>query len=439
MVRKNILPLSAVRAATCGALRVCGLLVGCVLLSPPLSRAAEVMSAEPAERETDDWAVHGQLTFTEQEASNFAAPYRGPNSLTPGRGKETTDATLYVGRRLWRDGELWINPEIDQGFGLDNTLGVAGFPSGEAYKVGENQPYLRLQRLFVRSTVNLNGATSDVEAAANQFAGTRSENRWVFTLGKTSVGDMFDANQYAHDPRNDFLNWSVIDGGAFDYAADAWGYSIGAVAEWYHGSWAMRSGIYDLSNVPNSVHLQAGLHQVQWLVEAEHRYAVAGLAGKAVITGFESRGRMALLDDALTHAELTGGPIDLPAVRRYRSRTGASANIEQSLTGDIGAFARLSSAGGNVEAYEFTDIDRSVAAGISMKGVRWRRAQDTFAIAAVENVISTTRQRYLAAGGLGILIGDGQLPHPAPERLVETYYSLFWCSSVQVTLAYQRV
>jgi len=439
MLRDALLQFPAGRGGSWTRQRACALLLATLLLSSGASRATEAAAPEPPAESTDVWAVHGQFTFTEQEAGNFSAPYHGANSLTPGRGHETTDATVYLGRRLWRDAEFWVNPEIDQGFGLDNTLGVAGFPSGEAYKVGKNQPYFRLQRVFVRSTINLDGPTSAVDATANQFAGSHSENRWVFTFGKMSVADVFDANQYAHDPRNDFLNWSVIDGGGFDYAADAWGYSVGVATEWYRGDWALRAGLFDLSNVPNSVHLQPGLHQIQWLVEAEHRYEFAGLGGKAAITCFESRGRMALLEDALSQAQLNGGPIDLGAVRAYRTRAGISANLEQALTGNLGAFARISGAGGNVEAYEFTDIDRSIAAGLSLKGGSWRRAQDTFAIAAVDNVISSTRQRYLAAGGLGILVGDGQLPHPAPERLIETYYSWHLSSQLQVTLDYQWV
>src|SRR5262249_57329952 len=107
----------------------------------------------------------------------FPAPYRGPNSLSPDRGAQTADATLYLGARLWSGAEAWINPEIDQGFGLDNTLGLAGFPSGEAYKVGKSQPYLRLHRLFVPQTVDLDGATQDVEGAVQRFVGLRAGSR----------------------------------------------------------------------------------------------------------------------------------------------------------------------------------------------------------------------------------------------------------------------
>lgn len=385
------------------------------------------------------WAIHGQVTYTEQETDAFAAPYRGHNSLSPSQGKETTDATLYVGRRLWRGAELWVNPEIDQGFGLDNTVGLAGFPSGEAYKVGRNRPYFRLQRAFVRDTIDAGGDTISTDAGANVFKADHTTNRWVVTAGKFSVGDVFDVNQYAHDPRGDFLNWSVIDGGAFDYAADAWGYTAGVAIERYAGHWTIRGAAFDMSTVPNSEHLQPGLHQFQWIGEIERRYSWAGAPGKTLVTVFDSRARMALLDDALARAALEGGPIELPPVRRYRSRVGVSLNAEQALTDDVGLFARASSAGGNVETYEFTDIDRSILLGAAIKGVRWSRPNDTWGFAWVSNQISDTRRRYLAAGGLGILVGDGRLENAGPEQIAETYYRIQVASFLHLSLDYQRV
>jgi high affinity Mn2+ porin len=176
-----------------------------VSCSPVVNAADENHSEAATAIPSELFAIHGQVTYVEQETGGFSAPYRGPNSLSPNSGKETVDATLYVGVRLWPGAEGWINPEIDQGFGLDNTLGVAGFPSGEAYKVGKNQPYFRLPRLFVRETLDLDG---DREAVA-------ADNRWVFTVGKFSVVDIFDTNQYAHDPRNDFLNWAAVETGSF--------------------------------------------------------------------------------------------------------------------------------------------------------------------------------------------------------------------------------
>ena len=385
------------------------------------------------------FAVYGQATYTEQETDGFHAPYAGPNSLSPHSGRETADATLYLGARLWKGAELWLDPEADQGFGLDDTLGLAGFSSGEAYKVGRKAPYFRLQRAFIRQTLNLGGAAGSVDAGPNQFALPQSSNRLVLTVGKMSVVDIFDVNRYAHDPRADFLNWSVIDAGTFDYAADAWGYSVGGAAEWYVGSWAWRAGVFDLSDVPNSTRLEPGFDEYQVDLEAEHRHELRGQPGKVDITVFESRGRMGLLEDAIAYAQANGLQPDSAPVRRYRKRDGISLNFEQQLTPDVGMFARLGDAGGNVESYEFTDIDRTASLGVSVDGGPWQRPQDMLGLAGVVNAASRDRRQYLAAGGLGILVGDGRLPHAGHENILETYYEAAVFSAVQVTLDYQWV
>jgi high affinity Mn2+ porin len=416
------------------------ILSGAILSYCPVGTAAdENQPTGAADVVGEQFAIHGQFTYVEQETDSFKAPYAGPNSLSPRQGRETADLTLYAGARLWSGAEIWINPEIDQGFGLDDTLGVAGFPSGEAYKVGKNQPYLRLPRLFVRQTLDLAGEREAVAPQANQLGGDRSLDRWVFTVGKFSVVDIFDTNQYAHDPRNDFLNWTAIDAGSFDYAADAWGYTVGAAAERYQGAWTVRAGLFDLSNVPNSVHLEPGLHELQVDLEVERRHEILGHPGKVMLTAYDSRGRMGLLDEAVQIAQATGNPVDIAATRQLRDRLGADFNLEQELAPDLGMFARVGKSAGNVEPYEFTDIDRTAAAGLSLKGSRWTRADDTVGLAGIVNGISAARERYLNAGGLGILVGDGQLPHPGPEQILETYYSLGVVAQAHVSLDYQFV
>jgi high affinity Mn2+ porin len=392
-----------------------------------------------AAADEDAFALHGQFTYVVQATSDFNAPYRGPNSLSPNNNEETTDATLYLGWRLWKGAEIWINGELDQGFGLDDTLGVAGFPSGEAYKVGNNHPYIRMPRLFVRQTVNLDGSPENVEAGANQFGGTHSTNRVVIWLGKFSVADVFDTNQYAHDPRRDFLNWTAIDSGTFDYAADAWGYTVGTAVEWYQDVWTLRGGFFDLSEVPNSVHLEPGFHEFQLDFELEHRHEIGSRPGRLLLTLFESRGRMGLLNDAVQLAESTGSPPDIAAVRTYRSRGGASLSFEQELAPDLGMFARAGKADGSTEVYEFTDVDRTLAAGISLQGARWGRSDDAVGLAAIDNRISGAREAFLNAGGLGILVGDGKLPHPGPEQIIETFYSAAIANFAHLSLDYQWI
>ncbi len=384
--------------------------------------------------------IHGQSTLLWQGYPAFRSPYQGPNSLPGGgEGRETWDATLYAGVRLWQGAELWINPEIDQGFGIANTLGIAGFPSGEAYKVGFSYPYAQLPRAFVRQTIDLGGDTQKVDAGINQFAGSQTADRLVITVGKFGVTDVFDTNKYAHDPRNDFMNWTLIDTATFDYAANAWGYTYGAAAEWYQGDWTLRGGLFDLSTVPNSTDLDPSFGQFQWVGEIERRYDLWGHPGKLAVTGFLSRGRMGSFADAIALAAITGGPADIAAVRQYQSRGGVSLNLEQEITSELGFFARAGVANGTIEPYEFTDVDRTAAAGLSLAGKQWGRPDDTVGLAGVVNGISKVHQEFLNDGGLGILVGDGMLPHPGPEQIIETYYSYAVSDSTHVTGDYQFV
>ena len=400
---------------------------------------AGLLSKGPAPLDLGWFAVHGETTFIEQYVPPFHAPYRGANSLIPNQGREGGDASLSAGFRLWRGAELWIDPEIDQGFGVSNTEGVAGYVNGAAAKVGAAVPYARLPRYFVRQTIDLGGKSQKVDGAANQFAGSQTENRVVFTVGKYAATDIFDKNKYATDPRNDFLNWALVDTGTFDYAADAWGYSYGAAAEWYQGDWTVRGGLFDLSIVPNSAELDPNFEQFQWLGEIERRYQLFGHAGKIAVTGFLSRGRMGTFADAIALAQMSGGIPATAAVRRYRSRPGLSANLEQEITSDLGVFARVGWADGNVEPYEYADIDRTVAAGLQLKGTQWGRPDDTVGVAGVVNEISAEHQAYLNAGGLGILVGDGMLPHPGAEKIIEAYYSYALSPATHITADYQFI
>ena len=390
--------------------------------------------------ENDRFALHGQTTFVDQGHDAFASPYQGANSLSPvASGRETWDVTLYAGVRPWSGAELWINPEMDQGFGLSDTLGVAGFPSGEAYKVGRAIPYFRLQRFFLRQTIDLGGGAGKAAADLNQFAQDYTDNRLVFTFGKFAVTDIFDNNKYAHNPRGDFLNWSVIDAGTFDYAADSWGYSAGGAVEWYEGRWTLRGGAFLLSNVPNSPYLDTRFDQFQLVGEIEERHQILGEAGRLLLTGFLSRGEMGRYSDAVAYAQANGGAVSTGLVRHYASRPGVSLDLEQAITGDLGGFLRLGWANGAYEAYEFSDIDRTASGGLSLTGNRWGRASDTVGLAGVVNVASPQLLNYLAAGGLGVLVGDGRLPHPGTERILETYYDAAVTKGSDIALDYQWI
>jgi high affinity Mn2+ porin len=386
--------------------------------------------------ETNQVSIRGQTTYLQQYVAPFRSPYTGTNSLVPNQTRQTWDVTLFAGFRPWKGAEFWVNPEIDQGFGLSGTLGLAGFSSGEAYKVGAAAPYARIPRAFFRQTLDLGGETKKIDADINQFAGTQTSDRIVLTIGKFAVTDVFDTNKYAHDPRKDFMNWSVVDSGTFDYAADAWGFTYGATVEWYQGNWTFRGGLFDLSVVPNSTQLDPSFSQFQWVGEIERRHEIWGRPGKVAVTGFLTRGRMGRFDDAVALARATSATADTALVRRYQSRAGVSVHMEQEITADLGVFMRAGVADGSKESYEFSDIDTTLAAGLALSGSSWNRPNDTVGLAGVVNGISQARRTYFDTGGLGILVGDGRLPNARPEKILESYYS-FPIASWRATLGYQ--
>ena len=394
----------------------------------------------------DSFNVHAQTTFAWLAYPAFRSPYMGPQSLPGGGlGAETFDATLYAGIRLWQGAQLWINPELDQGFGFDNTHGLAGFASGEAFKLGFSYPYARLQRLFLRQTINLGGDVGKLDADINQFADTVTTNRLVLTVGRMFVTDIFDTNKYANSSKTDFMNWSFLNATTFDFAGDAWESTYGAVAEWYQNFWTLRAGVFDLSaapeggNSPTAIELDPTFHQFQMVGEIEERHELWGEPGKLKITGFISRGDAGEFADAVALAQATGTPADINAVRAYRSRPGVSANLEQQVTETVGVFARAGWADGNVEPWDFTDVDRTVSGGVSLNGKPWGRPGDAIGIAGAINGISPIHQAFFNAGGIGILIGDGQLPYPGLEQVFETYYSYALSPAWRVSVDYQFI
>ena len=408
--------------------------------------AKKPSAGKSAAPDDDRLSLHGQATFVEQAYPRIRSPYQGQNSLpASGEGRETFDMTLFAGLRLWQGAELWFNPEIDQGFGIGNTHGVAGYTSGEAYKEGSVYPYARIQRAFLRQTIDLGGKTEKYDADMNVFAGTRTADRLVFTIGRFGINDIFDTNKYANNPKSDFLNWSLINAGTFDYAGDAWGYTYGAAAEWYQGRWTLRGGVFDLSATPaGGISPLAGsldptFRQYQLVGEIEERHDLWGQPGKLKLTAFLSHGAAGAFADAIALAQATGQPADITAVRMTTNRPGVSVNLEQQVNDTVGVFARAGWADGNIEPWDFADIDRTVSGGVSINGKQWGRADDTVGIAGVVNGISGVHQAFFNAGGLGILIGDGQLPHPGPEQIFEAYYSYSVSASTKLSFDYQFV
>ncbi|MBV9480210.1 MAG: carbohydrate porin [Acidobacteria bacterium] len=382
-----------------------------------------------------DWSTHFQFTGIYQGYPAFRAPYSGANSLTPGnRSRETMTGTAYIGRALWEGGALYLNPEFAQGFGLSHTFGLAGFPNGEAQKSGSHVPKPYIARFYLTQTIGLGGEQEDVADDLNQVAGKRDISRITIYAGKMAIPDLFDGNSYAHDPRNDFMNWSVWEGGAYDYAADQRGYTDGIAAELNQKEWAFRLGGFLVPKHSNDRDLDTRiLKHGGYQAEFEKRHELLGQSGKVRVLGFLNRALSGSYREALT---IPG--IDIAATRKDRTKSGFVINLEQALTSDLGMFARLSYNDGHNEIMAFTDIDRSGQLGFSLKEERWGRPDDTIGLAGVINAISRDHADFLRAGGLGILVGDGRLTY-GTEKIIETYYRCQITASVSLTANYQYV
>ena len=244
------------------------------------------------------------------------------------------------------------------------------------------------------------------------------------TAGNLSAIDIFDDNAYAHDPRTQFLNWALITHGAYDFPADVRGYTWGAALEYFGDGWAVRAGRFLQPKQPNgqSLDWQAFKHYGDQ-VELERSHEIAGQPGKLRLLAFRARARMSRFRDALDLGAQTGTVPDINSVRTgTQTKSGLGVNLEQAISADAGVFARAMWADGQTETYAFTEIDRSLSGGVSLKGGSWGRAEDTVGVALARNGLSSARRDYLAAGGLGFFIGDGKLNY-APETILEAFYS----------------
>jgi high affinity Mn2+ porin len=383
----------------------------------------------------DRWELHGQTTYIQQGYPAFRSPYVGENSFTPwAQTRNTWTTTAYLGFRLWQGGEFYYSPELLQGFGLHETSGAAGFPNGEAQKSDFAYPHYHTSRLFYRQTFGFGGAQEKLESAPNQLFGKADISRLTLQVGKFPVTDVFDGNSYARDPRKDFINWSIWAAGAFDYGADKVGLTYGAVADFNQKNWALRAGYFLVPSQSNANTFDMHLMQRgNYVVELETRYSLLSRPGKLrtivwVNTVFAGSYRETLDNPALN--------LDIAQTRASRVKYGYVFNVEQSVTDDIGLFGRWSWNDGKNEIMAFTDIDASLSFGASIKGTAWGRPNDTVGVGAAFNGLSNDHRDFIAAGGLGILIGDGRLNY-RQERVLESYYALGVTKDISLTFDYQ--
>jgi len=403
----------------------------------PWNAAAGDQTALP---ESDRWNAHAQTTFLPQTYPSFRSPYAGANSL-PGlsQTQATWTTTAFLGVRLWEGGEFYFDPEVAQGFGLNGTIGLAGFPNGEAQKAGAEYPKIRPQRYYLKQTFGLGGEQEDVTDGPNQLSGKRDIDRITLIVGRFAIGDFFDNNAYAHDSRADFMNWALWSSAAYDFPADLPGYTRGAVVEFNRKDWALRAALVQVPDAPAGDVLNSRTGGA--VVELEERYTILEQPGKLRLGTFGNQGNTASYREVL--AMVAADPaLDINAVtasiRHTLPKYGFYANVEQQIASDVGIFARASWNDGQNEILSFTDIDRSLSGGLSIKGSSWGRPRDTIGIGGAINGLSNAHRDFLAAGGIGLLIGDGQLNY-RPEQILEAYYAYALGHGFTLTADYQFI
>jgi high affinity Mn2+ porin len=409
-----------------------------------------VPNADQGTRE-EQYSVHGQSTSVVQALPKFYATYDGPASFpSKGVGDVLTQNDLYMGLRLWEGGAAYINPEINEGYGPGNSTGSAAYPDGLAQKIGRAAPYMRFQRYFLRQIIGLDssgdrvndpdeGSRSEVlESLQNQVSGRVDRDRITITVGKFSVGDVFDDNIYAHDPTTGFMSFAFNYMGAFDYVSDAWGYTNGASVEWKQNWWTLRAGAFQQSTVPNGNDIEPEIfRQYMGVVELETRYEILGQPGAIKFLAYGDNGRFAKFQDVINLALATGDlPPDVTSLQQRHFKSGGGFNIKQSLGKGIGMFMRGSMADGRYQTVDYIDNDRQISAGLVFDGELWGHNDDEIGVAAAAAGLHGDHIRYFELGGRGTYVGDGAMTYGG-EKNTEIYYKLGLSRNFDITADYQ--
>jgi len=408
------------------------------------------------------WNAFGQATYIANKHDAFPAAYTNlngsPNSLSPDRERSwSATATGYLGVKPWRGGELLFAPEMIAQVAFSDLHGLGGsVQNGELEKTGFSTPIFYRSRLFLRQTWNLGGESTKQESAPMQLAKSVQSRRFVLTAGNLAIIDIFDRNAVAGDIRQQFLSMNFATYAAYDFAADARGYSWGLAGEYFHDEWALRAGRFLVPRLPNQLTLN---HQFMKYygdqVEIERQHRLAGRPGKVQLLAYRNVALMGQWNDAIaaqradpskTAANCTefnygsdnpSAP-DLCYVRGSHVKVGAGVSIEQSLTDDVGINLRAMKSDGRSEVDAFESADSSFALAALVKGTRWRRAQDSIGIGVAQNWISSAHANFLGMGGVDAFIGDGRI-RQRPERAFEAYYNIGVTKFFWLTLDYQRV
>lgn len=357
------------------------------------------------------------------------------NSLQP--DDETANSlttTFFFGARLWKGGSFYFNPELAGGSGFSQARGIAGFTNGETFRIGSPAPAIYLARAYYKQNIFLSKKRSPTSDDVNQVNENEAEKQLTIIAGKFSAADFFDCNSFSHDPRTQFMNWSLMSTGAWDYPANTRGYTVGGVIQYTSPKLELRYGFTAVPTTANGPVLNYNYAQANAsMFEAQYNYSKKG---NIKLLLFYNNAPMGSYSSAVKQTDT----VNITAVRSFgRSKYGVSINFEHAFTDNFGLFARASYNDGKNETWAFTEIDESAQIGVSIKGAKWKRKNDVLGTAAVANQISPEHQIYLAKGGYGFMLGDGRLNY-ATEFISEIYYSFLiqkW--NLALSPAYQMV
>jgi high affinity Mn2+ porin len=372
------------------------------------------------------WWLSGQLNVIGQAQPGFHAPYTGDNSFRPdSHGAVSFVATVYAGYELTPTTAIVIAPESAGGGGLSDAVGIAGFTNLDVVRnptLGAT-PYLA--RAFIDQVIPLSDTRQPHDRDPIHVLRTLPERRIEIRAGKLSTVEAFDLNAIGSDSHLQFMNWAIDNNGAYDYAADTRGYTLGVTAEYAEPGWSLRLGEMLMPTVANGIDYDFDVaHARGENLELELHDDLGGRPGTVRLLGYLNHARMGRYADAIAAVER--GEVAVPDITASRQagriKYGAGLNAEHELGEALRGFVRLGWNDGATESFAYTEVDNTVALGADLRGTAWQRGDDKLGVAAVSNGLSDDHRRYLALGGKGFLLGDGRLRY-GRETIVEAYYT----------------
>ncbi len=386
-----------------------------------------------------------QFNGVYQNVPGFKSPYVGPNSFrtTDGRGRDFTHTYgVYLGSQLASALQAYLDVEMFRGNGVGVGTGLAGYANGDVIRAGSSDlprtPYVA--RLYLRYVLPLSSKTERVERAMDQLPGDEAVARCEVKVGKFTLTDDFDQNRYANNNRTQFLNYDFLYNTAWDYAADTRGYSYGAVAAVNQPRWRLALGVFMEPNTANGADFDTiDTRELGYNIELTLKPNNAGTVMR--LLAYFNEARMGSYDAALSLGRATSTVPDLLKVEiQGGTKFGFGLNFEQPVAddGETGVFARIGWNNGVHETWAYTESDRHASLGIQVSGAQWGRKNDAFGVGYGVNALSGPHREYLAAGGSGILLGDGRLNY-GHERVIEAYYRVQLGTYVQLSPDFQRL